>query len=464
MVNDRTTVSRRRQRRVTPGYGLVALESRMLLSITFHVTFDDDGTYATYYSEIRSNLVAAGNEWASHLAHRMADITLQVSFADLGSGVLAESTSNGTAVVGHSGQYTINEYAPTDKIMNGVDPNGSGPDGEITLDTYSLVREDWFDPNPGAGSSGQVPGNKQDGYSILLHEMGHVLGFNGFRDSATGALFDNEESTFDKYVTASGGYYYFNGPAAKASNGGPVPLTLENMYHVGNDPGPGVTIENDLMSGLGAVAGTRYGVSNLDVAILKDTGLFAGTASPPVSPPPPTSPPTSPPPPTHVKHDFTPPTAYLSHTSITAASSGPRGFKVNYADNSAIKVSTLDSSDIRVTGPHNYSHLAHFVSIHKPGDGQARTATYTFADAHGRWTSADNGTYTITLRPHQVSDTAGNFMAGKVLGTIVVHIPRVAAKKLPSPVFSVAAIALPEPQDGSRVAWIDARKNEHWGG
>ncbi len=432
------------------------LESRLLFAITYHVSFDDDGTYTAYYNQIRSNVIAAAGEWSAFLPYRTATIELQVSFVNLGGGILAESTSNGTAVVGHVGNNVVNEYAPTDKIVSGVDPNGSAPDGEITIDTSSLVNSIWFDPNPGPNSTGQVPEDMQDGYSIMLHEMGHVLGFNGFRDSATGTLFDNQESTFDKFVTYKNGIYYFNGAAAEADYGGPVPLTVQDMYHVANNSGPGSDLADDLMSGLGSVVVTRYHVSTLDVAILKDTGLTAGHAPsppPPIVPPPPPPPP---PPPTH-QRDGTRPTGYMTRNSITAATKTPHAFKVNYSDNVAIKVSTLDSTDIRITGPNHYSRLAHFVSIHKPGDGDARTATYTFTDASGKWTAADNGTYTVSLLAKQVSDTSNNFMLTRKLGAIVVAIPKSTAKTAPAQTFSRSTIIPAEP-DVTPLAWLEAGK------
>src|SRR5438876_338634 len=75
--------------------------------------------------------------------------------------------------------------------------------------------------------------------SVMLHELGHARGFNGWRDLSNGSLPGNYMSTFDRYVSFNGSEFYFNGPAAVAAHGGPVPLTYGNIFHVGNAAGSG---------------------------------------------------------------------------------------------------------------------------------------------------------------------------------------------------------------------------------
>jgi len=53
------------------------------------------------------------------------------------------------------------------------------PDGFITIGPDYLANELWFDPNPLARLI-PVPSNKTDAGSVFIHEMGHILGFNGF--------------------------------------------------------------------------------------------------------------------------------------------------------------------------------------------------------------------------------------------------------------------------------------------
>src|SRR5439155_14721508 len=117
---------------------------------------------------------------------------------------------------------------------------------------------------------------KTDAESIFIHEFGHIFAFNGNRDEATGALLSNAESTFDALVSSLNNSLYFTGSYAESVYGGPVPLTVGNIYHVGNPAGPGADLEaypGDLMNGNVVFRGTRYGISALDAAIAADVGL-----------------------------------------------------------------------------------------------------------------------------------------------------------------------------------------------
>jgi sugar lactone lactonase YvrE len=98
-------------------------------------------------------------------------------------------------------------------------------------------------------------------------------------------------------------------------------------------------------------------------------------------------------------------------------------FTVEYADNTAVDVSSLDSSDIRVTGPNNFSQLATFLSVTSGGNGTPRTATYQINAPGGSWDAADNGTYTLGLAASQVLDTSGNAASAVNLGNFNVSAP-----------------------------------------
>jgi len=121
-----------------------------------------------------------------------------------------------------------------------------------------------------------------------------------------------------------------------------------------------------------------------------------------------------------------PPQAELQVTDITQPSTGAKQFTVTYTDNLAVDVSTIDSSDLRVTGPNAYDRAAQFVSIDTPSDGTPRLATYsTEAPAGGVWTHNDDGVYAVTLRTNQVGDTEGSWVAGQQLGQFSVSVPMV---------------------------------------
>ncbi|QDV33385.1 hypothetical protein [Tautonia plasticadhaerens] len=186
-------------------------------------------------------------------------------------------TANGGSVtssfVGNDGTYNVFEQGAVAEIRDGVDPNGASHDIQFTFGTAYLVDELWFDPDPSSRTD-PVPSNRTDAVSVLLHEFGHALGFNGRRDLFDGSLPGNYQSTRDALTTFDGSDFFFVGALAMDLYGGPVPLTYGNIFHLGNPaPRPGDDLIGDLMNGVVYYRGTRYGISDLDLAILSDIGV-----------------------------------------------------------------------------------------------------------------------------------------------------------------------------------------------
>ena len=118
-----------------------------------------------------------------------------------------------------------------------------------------------------------------------------------------------------------------------------------------------------------------------------------------------------------------PPTAVLSVAPTVDETSPPAAydFTIIYQDNTAVKASTLDGGDIRVTGPNGFDALAAFVSVDPAtGDGSPLTATYRIVPPGGTWDSGDNGLYMIAQDIGQVTDTAGNAAPAGQLGSFLV--------------------------------------------
>jgi hypothetical protein len=121
-----------------------------------------------------------------------------------------------------------------------------------------------------------------------------------------------------------------------------------------------------------------------------------------------------------------PPIAEATVSDVTAAGVAALQFTVVYGDDTGVNVSTLDSSDIRVTGPGGYDQLAQFLSIDVSSNGSPRTATYSIPPPNSvEWLFANNGTYTLTLRSNQVADVDGGFAAQAVLDQFEVGVPLV---------------------------------------
>lgn len=231
-------------------------------------TFNDPtGRYTAQAELMIRNAVAGFDAWAFGLAPFSAsieiDFHLVTNFANRGGGRSYTSQSIGTL----NGRSLLSDGVAFE-IRTGIDPNGAAPDLEVFFDVDFLTRFYWVNPFDGS----RPPAGMTDLVSVIAHEVGHALGFNGFRNSVTSELAATVLSTFDSLVEIAGGKPYFVGANAMAQYGGPVPLTQGNLFHLGNSGGPGAELTAHLMNGIVLAAG-RPQPTLLDVAVLSDTGL-----------------------------------------------------------------------------------------------------------------------------------------------------------------------------------------------
>jgi hypothetical protein len=120
--------------------------------------------------------------------------------------------------------------------------------------------------------------------------------------------------------------------------------------------------------------------------------------------------------------DTAPPAATLSIANITSAGSPAHSLGVVYTDSSAVKIASLGSSNLVVTGPSGYSNTVEFIGVDLATDGTPRVASYSVPAPSGTWDATDNGTYQVTIQENQVTDTFNNSIAEAVLGTFTVAI------------------------------------------
>jgi hypothetical protein len=136
--------------------------------------------------------------------------------------------------------------------------------------------------------------------------------------------------------------------------------------------------------------------------------------------------------------DTLPPTAKLTAAAVTKAGTKPYTFTVTYADNIAVKLSSISQYNLRVTGPNAFDQPVSLVKVSPNKDAAKCVATYTLAAPAGGWTAADNGTYTVVMQAGQVTDTSLHALAAGPLGTFTINIP---ASKASSPLAGLAAVA-----------------------
>jgi hypothetical protein len=119
-----------------------------------------------------------------------------------------------------------------------------------------------------------------------------------------------------------------------------------------------------------------------------------------------------------------PPSAELQAADLTLPGSSTHSFSVTYSDDVAVNVSTVNTGDVRVTGPNGYQQVAQWVSVSNSSNGTPRTATYSITPPGGGvWTAQHNGTYSVSIEPGQVADVEGAFTAAAELGQFLVSVP-----------------------------------------
>src|SRR4051812_33740711 len=225
---------------------------------------------------IKSNLIAAAKAWADLVDSKPCTIDIlfrtdPAAHAGRGSG-----RSLVTARLGDEKQddKLVAEQGWASKMRTGKDPNGDKPDIEIVLEP-NYMKTIFGDPDPSARKP-RIPANKLDSMSVLLHEFGHALAFNGWRDPKTGQLPANFISTYDRNVKFENDNFYYVGPAATKLWGGPIPLakTRTNYHHFCEEPkGRDAQLKAELMNGVVMEYAHRYQIGALDLAVLQDCNI-----------------------------------------------------------------------------------------------------------------------------------------------------------------------------------------------
>jgi hypothetical protein len=288
----------------------------------FVVTFAE-GTEAldAFKPQIEEGLIRAGAMWAAEIqAQPVAiDVVVKVGFVPRATGRSVTS-----AFVGVVAGRNVYQQGAAHELRAGIDPNGTAPDIEIVFNPSYVSGVLWFDPDPSADPPTPIPSNRTEALSVLLHELGHALAYNGWA-GGFGDLPATYMSTWDRWTRIAPGSVLFSGPWVVQTWGSEPALTLGNPSHWGNagnsmmpsapaapvawvgewrfdsesgvwcpPPQPvldcaalaggevpedglagverGAALIPQLMNGVVFYHGTRYRIGDLDRAVLRDTG------------------------------------------------------------------------------------------------------------------------------------------------------------------------------------------------
>ncbi|MCV7346790.1 Ig-like domain-containing protein [Mycolicibacterium rhodesiae] len=265
--------------------------------ITYTFTYGNGSQF--WSSAARAELAATAIYLSSYFEPQH---NVNITYSVTGQYSLAGATlaSAGSDLISESG------FASTvvqNKILTGVDSNGSAADGTI----------DW-NFGYGWGYFTTVPGGSYDFQSTAMHELLHTYGFLSVVDKAGNNTVENW-TVFDSHMVDKNGNsvffgpdgttfntaynpnltggvsngMYFGGANAMAANGGnPVPLYSPNPWESGSSMSH---LNDDYYTGaneklMNASSDTGLGVrtlSTIEIGIMKDLGYTMVSASPTVA-------------------------------------------------------------------------------------------------------------------------------------------------------------------------------------
>lgn len=220
------------------------------------------GDFGQYQSAVEKDMAAALNNLGKYISAK-GEFNVQVVPTSTTENFIAEAS--GSIVATPSSLLTTENGAKYSTVfqvesLTGSDLNSGSFDAVVHINTAYISK---MNTDPAVAPKA----NQLDLTTVLMHEIMHALGFEGFIGSSSSAA---AKTAFDTFIVMQNGKPYFTGANAEAVYGGPVPLAPASA-------GPGsayyhVDVANDLMSksiGYGQVKA----VSALDLAILKDIGV-----------------------------------------------------------------------------------------------------------------------------------------------------------------------------------------------
>ncbi|OYW47709.1 MAG: hypothetical protein B7Z36_02105 [Novosphingobium sp. 12-63-9] len=238
------------------------------MTIKAHFTVVDSAGVGSITTGLIEGLATqAMSLWSNNLAGDASiDVRIEIVHGLPGT-VLATGGPTRGAVITHDGSasYWVSSVAlqlEGNRVRNG----SADPDITIQINADTL-KDVYLDPNPETDNT--PPAGKFDGLGLMLHEIGHGLGFGGNFDQSSATFLDDIKTPFDYRLLHNGNSVHFWGPNVRRAVG----LTSGNYVHYDNfNAGQAFGLMTPAM-----YMGHAYGIGSLDLAILADTGLGTGT-------------------------------------------------------------------------------------------------------------------------------------------------------------------------------------------
>ncbi len=221
-----------------------------------YVVGGKDGLAQSIIDMVMAVVQDAAEYWGRYINFGTGTLDIKVNFAPLGDTTLAQAGPTFFFQETGPGGADVFQAGPILELQSGIDPNGGIEDIEIDINSDTIRSGEFF---LGGLDNPNVPFSEFDLFTVLVHEIGHGLGFLSFDGDPNGDL-----AVYDLFVEQTGPNFFFTGANAVAVFGGDVPL----------DTGPShisLSIEDVLNASL--ANGQRLFVSALDIAMLADIDL-----------------------------------------------------------------------------------------------------------------------------------------------------------------------------------------------
>ena len=266
--------------------------------IDYTLTFTNADIFGDYYNDIVVGIDAAMKQWVQYLSSYYP-VDIEISITGLiQENFLASASSESvfdTLIHDPVTDMHIEISGTQYEIGRGIDPNGeSVADGFIDIAT-NYLDDFWFDPTPYDLTDNAPSNNQIDFRGVMMHEIAHLLGFNGYlsyQPGATPELINNSLgyslSNYDTYIQwdANLNSYIFTGENAVSAYHdlgfvGNLPLYSEgnasgsDLYHYGlyltdlDNPLNGYLMTHSATFGLVDT------ISSIELGILADLGYNA---------------------------------------------------------------------------------------------------------------------------------------------------------------------------------------------
>lgn len=290
---------------------LALLSAPLHAQLGLSVTFDASADQLTQNERdvLVAHLHESGAYWYRALGVTASrDIRLRVVIGNIPTANAGSATAVDIGTI--SGRTTYQQGIGAE-LRSGIDPNGADVDGTVTIGLNYLRNTLWFDPNPLLRTA-PIPANRVDAFSVLTHEWGHMIAYNGWANGA-GIPPATYWSTWDRWMQP-GTPTVIVGPQSVLTWGMPPDITTNNIAHWGNPAfaarhptpparaviwnngapvpwatcefpaaisppatpfdGAGSSLVDELMNGVVYYYERRYYISALDIAVLADVGLL----------------------------------------------------------------------------------------------------------------------------------------------------------------------------------------------